>query len=147
MIVLPGAEPYAADRGPVGVVLSHGFTATTRSMRPWAESLAAAGYTVRLPRLPGHGTTWQDANTTRWQDWYGEVRQAYEQLQARCDTIFAGGLSMGGTLVTRLAEEEGNRLAGTGQRHQGAARGHARLRPHPGARVRIPAAAVACRAR
>ena len=112
MIVLPGAEPYAADRGPVGVVLSHGFTATTRSMRPWAESLAAAGYTVRLPRLPGHGTTWQDANTTRWQDWYGEVRQAYEQLQARCDTIFAGGLSMGGTLVTRLAEEEGNRLAG-----------------------------------
>src|SRR6516225_3515129 len=62
MIVLPGAEPYAADRGPVGVVLSHGFTATTRSMRPWAESLAAAGYTVRLPRLPGHGTTWQEGN-------------------------------------------------------------------------------------
>src|SRR4051794_12651691 len=24
--VLPGAEPYAADGGPVGVVLSHGFT-------------------------------------------------------------------------------------------------------------------------
>jgi carboxylesterase len=112
MIVLPGAEPYAADRGPVGVVLSHGFTATPRSLRPWAEYLAAAGCTVRLPRLPGHGTTWQDANTTRWQDWYGEIRQAYEQLRARCETIFAAGLSMGGTLVTRLAEEEGNGLAG-----------------------------------
>jgi carboxylesterase len=112
MTVLPGAEPYAADRGPVGVVLSHGFTATPRSMRPWAESLAAAGCTVRLPRLPGHGTTWQDANSTRWQDWYGEVRQAYQQLRERCETIFAGGLSMGGTLVARLAEEEGNDLAG-----------------------------------
>jgi carboxylesterase len=112
MIVLPGAEPYAADRGPVGVVLSHGFTATPRSVRPWAEYLAAAGCTVRLPRLPGHGTTWQDANTTCWQDWYGEIRQAYEQLRARCETIFAAGLSMGGTLVARLAEEEGNGLAG-----------------------------------
>jgi carboxylesterase len=112
MIVLPGAEPYAADRGPVGVVLSHGFTATPRSLRPWAEYLAAAGCTVRLPRLPGHGTTWQDANTTRWQDWYGEIRQAYEQLRARCETIFAAGLSMGGTLVTRMAQEEGNGLDG-----------------------------------
>ncbi len=112
MIVLPGAEPYSADRGPVGVLLSHGFTATPRSVRPWAEYLAAAGCTVRLPRLPGHGTTWQDANSTSWQDWYGEIRQAYRQLQARCETIFAAGLSMGGTLVTRLAEEEGDGLAG-----------------------------------
>ena len=112
MIVLAGAEPYSADRGPVGVVLSHGFTGTPRSLRPWAEYLAAAGCTVRLPRLPGHGTTWQDANSTRWQDWYGEIRQAYEQLRPRCETIFAAGLSMGGTLVTRLAEEEGNGLAG-----------------------------------
>lgn len=112
MIVLAGAEPYAADRGPVGVVLSHGFTGTPQSMRPWAEYLAAAGCTVRLPRLPGHGTTWQDANTTCWQDWYGEIRQAYAQLQTRCETIFAAGLSMGGTLVTRLAEQEGSGLAG-----------------------------------
>lgn len=112
MIVVPGAEPYAADRGPVGVVLSHGFTATPRSMRPWAEYLAAAGCTVRLPRLPGHGTTWQHANTTCWQDWYGEIRWAYDQLRERCETIFAAGLSMGGTLVTRLAEDEGNGLAG-----------------------------------
>jgi carboxylesterase len=112
MIVLPGAEPYAADRGPVGVVLSHGFTATPGSLRPWAEYLAAAACTVRLPRLPGHRTTWQDANTTRWQDWHGEIRQTYEQLRARRETIFAAGLSMGGTLVTRLAEKEGNGLAG-----------------------------------
>jgi len=110
--VLPGAEPYAADGGPVGVVLSHGFTATPRSMLSWAQHLAAAGYTVRLPRLPGHGTTWQDANATRWTDWYAEIRRAYDELAARCDTVFAAGLSMGATLVTRLAEEEGDRLGG-----------------------------------
>jgi hypothetical protein len=46
--VLPGAEPFAADGGDVGVVLSHGFTGSPRRMRPWAEHLAAAGLTVRL---------------------------------------------------------------------------------------------------
>lgn len=112
MALLPGAEPFAADGGPMGVVLSHGFTGTPASMRAWAEQLAAAGYTVRLPRLPGHGTTWQDANTTRWQDWYAEVERAYEQVSARCSTVFAAGLSMGGTLVTRLAEVHGDKIAG-----------------------------------
>ena len=39
-------------------------------MRPWAEHLAAEGFSVELPRLPGHGTTWQDMTVTRWEDWY-----------------------------------------------------------------------------
>src|SRR6185437_11496685 len=58
-----------------------------------------AGYTVRLPRLPGHGTSWQELNTTRWTDWYAEIRAAYDELAARCDTV------MGGALVTKLAED------------------------------------------
>lgn len=105
MPVLPGSEPFSPDGGPVGVVLSHGFTGTPSSLRPWAEHLAAAGYTVRLPLLPGHGTTWQDANRTAWPDWYRAVEQSYDELAGRCEQVFAGGLSMGGTLVTRLAEQ------------------------------------------
>ena len=112
MAILPGAEPFSADGGPVGVVLSHGFTGTPQSMRPWAEHLAAAGLTVRLPLLPGHGTRWQDANDTGWQDWYAAVERAYDEVAARCTTVFAGGLSMGGTLVTRLAEQKGDKIAG-----------------------------------
>ncbi|MGI8761158.1 MAG: alpha/beta hydrolase [Jatrophihabitantaceae bacterium] len=112
MPVLPGSEPFAADRGRVGVVLSHGFTGTPSSMRPWAEHLAAAGFSVRLPLLPGHGTRWQDTNRTRWQDWYAAVESAYDELAERCDTVFAVGLSMGGTLVTRLAECKGDAIAG-----------------------------------
>jgi carboxylesterase len=94
------------------VVLSHGFTGSPVSMRPWAEHLAAAGYTVRLPRLPGHGTTWQELNRTRWQDWYAAVDAAFRELHERCERVFVGGLSMGGTLVTRLAQEHGPRVAG-----------------------------------
>ena len=98
--------------GSVGVVLSHGFTGTPASMRPWADHLAAAGYSVRLPLLPGHGGTWQETNKTRWPQWYGAVESAYDELAARCDIVFAGGLSMGGALVTRLAEQKGDALAG-----------------------------------
>jgi carboxylesterase len=110
--VLPGAEPYAADGETVGVVLSHGFTGTPQSLRPWAEHLAAEGFSVRLPRLPGHGTRWQDLNATRWPDWYGEVERAFDDLLGRCDRVFAGGLSMGGTLALRLGEQRAVEVAG-----------------------------------
>ena len=112
MGVLPGAEPFAADGGEIGVVLSHGLTGSTQSLRPWAEHLAAAGLTVRLPRLPGHGTRWQDLNDTRWPDWYGEVERAFDDLRGSCRQVFGMGLSMGGTLVTRLAEQRPAEVAG-----------------------------------
>ena len=110
--VLPGAEPIDLPGGPVGVLLSHGFTGTTQSMRPWAEHLAAAGLTVRAPRLPGHGTTWQDMNTTSWDDWYGELERAFDDLRRRCESVFVMGLSMGGTLTLRLAEQRAADVAG-----------------------------------
>jgi len=111
-LTVPDAEPFSADGGPVGVVLSHGFTGMPASLRPWAEHLAEAGYSVRLPLLPGHGHSWQETNRTRWTDWYRAVEAAYDELAARCSTVFAGGLSMGATLVTRLAEHKGDDVAG-----------------------------------
>jgi carboxylesterase len=112
MPVLPGAEPFSSDGGRIGALLVHGFTGCPQSMRPWAEHLAAAGLTVRLPRLPGHGTTWRELNLTRWPDWYGEAERAYDLLRGRCDTVFVMGLSMGGTLSLRLAEERADDVAG-----------------------------------
>ncbi|MDT4900060.1 MAG: carboxylesterase [Pseudonocardiales bacterium] len=109
---IPDSEPFSSDGGPVGVVLSHGFTGEPGSMRPWAQHLADAGYTVRLPLLPGHGTTWQDTNRTRWPQWYEAIEASYRDLAQRCDTVFAFGLSMGGTLVTRLAERNPHGIAG-----------------------------------
>ena len=112
MPVLPGAEPFSAEGGSIGVVLSHGFTGSPQGLRPWAQHLAAAGCTVRLPRLPGHGTSWQEMNATRWTDWYAEIERMYDELANRCEHVFAGGLSMGGTLVTRLAEQKGDAIGG-----------------------------------
>lgn len=110
--VQPGAEPFCADGGPVGVLVCHGFTGSPWTVRPWAEHLAAAGFTVRAPRLPGHGTTWQDLNRTGWRDWYGEVERAFDELSGRCTEVFVTGLSMGACLAFRLAQTKGDAVSG-----------------------------------
>jgi carboxylesterase len=81
-------------------------------MKPWGMALAEQGWTVRVPRLPGHGTTWQEANLTTWEDWYGEAERNFQELRARCDKVFVMGLSVGGTLSLRLAEVHGDDVAG-----------------------------------
>ena len=112
MPVMPGAEPFFHSGGSTAVLLCHGFTGNPSSLRPWADYLAAAGLTVSLPRLPGHGTTWQEMAGTRWEDWYAEIDRAYEELRGRTGEIFAMGLSMGATLALRLAERRGDGVAG-----------------------------------
>ena len=113
--VWPEARPLRLGDGPVGVVMSHGFTGSVQSIAPWARALAAPadgwdGVRVVAPRLPGHGTHWRDLARTRWWDWYGAVEDAYHELSGQCGTVYVAGLSMGGALALRLAERE--RVAG-----------------------------------
>lgn len=112
MQLLPGAEPFHHEGGPVGALVCHGFTGTPQSLRPWAERLAAEGLTVSLPLLPGHGTRWQDMQVTRWEDWYAEADRALRTLTARCSHVFVCGLSMGGALALRLAARHGDAVSG-----------------------------------
>ncbi|HUK68977.1 MAG TPA: alpha/beta fold hydrolase [Streptosporangiaceae bacterium] len=112
MPVMPGAEPYSHDGGPVGALLCHGFTGSPQSLRPWAEYLASGGLSVSLPRLPGHGTTWQEMARTRWEDWYAEVDRAFEGLARRASEVFVMGLSLGACLALRLAEVHGDGVSG-----------------------------------
>jgi carboxylesterase len=72
-------------------------------MRPLAEALARAGFTVELPRLPGHGTSVEDMATTGWADWSAAAEDAYLDLAGRCDKVIVTALSMGGTLAVWLA--------------------------------------------
>ncbi|MEV7968598.1 alpha/beta fold hydrolase [Sphaerisporangium sp. NPDC088356] len=112
MPLMPGSEPYQHEGGQVGVLLCHGFTGTPQSLRPWGQYLAAAGLTVSLPRLPGHGTTWQEMNRTRWEDWFAELERAFESLRSRCAEVFVMGLSLGGCMAFRLAEVHGSSVRG-----------------------------------
>jgi carboxylesterase len=66
------------------------------------EYLAALGFTVCCPLLPGHGTEPQDLTRIRWQQWADEVEAALEELLGHCETVFVGGLSLGGLLALWL---------------------------------------------
>jgi len=98
-------DSFFWQAGPTGVLLVHGFTATTAEVRLLGRYLHERGYTVAGPLLPGHGTTPEDMNRRRWQDWTGAVEQAYGQIAARCERVFIGGESMGAVLALYAASE------------------------------------------
>jgi carboxylesterase len=96
-------SPFYWEAGPVGVLLCHGFTATTAEVRLLAQTLRSKGYSVAGPLLPGHGTTPRDCNRFTWQDWYASVEQTYQQLAIHCPTVVIGGESTGALLALYLA--------------------------------------------
>jgi len=110
--IIPGAEAWSSAGGDVGVLVLHGYTGNPVSMRPLAEKLAAEGYAIELPRLPGAGTTWQDLARTTWRDWAREGIAAFERLRARTGTQVLLGLSAGATLALHLAETRPDDAAG-----------------------------------
>ncbi|MFZ2359518.1 MAG: alpha/beta fold hydrolase [Anaerolineae bacterium] len=99
----PGA--FDLPGGPLGVLLLHGYTGSPPEMRLLGEYLHSRGMTVLAPLLPGHGTTVDDMNRSRWRDWTGCAQQALAELRRRCPLVFVGGLSMGTLLTLYLAEQ------------------------------------------
>ena len=134
MTIHPLASPLSVAARPeltggrrVGVLLSHGFTGSPASMKPWGEFLAERGYAVEVPRLPGHGTTWQDMNKTAWNDWYGEASRVFEKLGAENDAVVVGRPLDGGradAAPRRRPARPGRRRRGRepGARHEAARR-------------------------
>lgn len=106
------ARPELTGVRRVGVLISHGFTGQPASVKAWGEHLAALGYAVEVPRLPGHGTTWREMNRTSWEDWYGELARAFDRLCLDNDAVVVAGLSMGGALSLRLAADHPDRVSG-----------------------------------
>ena len=83
--------------------MCHGFSGSPSSVAPWAEGLAARGFDVEVPLLPGHGTDWHDLEGRRWREWTECFEAACVRLAARNDALFLAGLSMGGAIALRAA--------------------------------------------
>src|ERR1700690_2819121 len=103
--IMPGCEPFSSPGSSMGVLVLHGFTGNPCSMRPLAQRCVDAGYSVELPRLPGHGTSIEDLVTRRWPDLVAVAVDAYDDLAQRCDKVAVVGLSVGGALTALIAEK------------------------------------------
>ncbi len=101
--VLPGCEPLSHRGGPGGVLVLHGFTGNPSTVRPLAEGAVAAGFSVEMPRLPGHGTSVEDLASATWTQWVDEALRAYDVLAEHCSNVAVVGLSMGGALSAYLS--------------------------------------------
>lgn len=95
-----GTQAFQFDGdGAVGVVLQHGFTGSPWEVRYLGERLAAAGFSVTGPLLPGHGTSLDDLDATRWQDWVEHVERAVDEMAKSVDRVAIVGQSLGGLLA------------------------------------------------
>lgn len=94
-----------------GVLCIHGFTGTPFEMRYLGERLAARGFHAVGPALPGHISTPDRLDETRWTDWLRCVEDELDRLRARCDRVAVVGQSLGGLLALRLAQTRGHDIA------------------------------------
>lgn len=96
---------YKKGQNQGAVLLLHGFTGTPDSMRSLANHVHALGFTVSVPLLAGHGTTKESLSKTGWKDWYDSASHAFLELKEKHSHIAVCGLSLGGLLTLRLAED------------------------------------------
>lgn len=94
------------------VLLLHGFTGTPDSMRHTANQLHDMGFTVSAPLLAGHGTTKEKLAESTWKNWYKTAETEFINLTKDYKQVFVVGLSMGGVLGLKLAQDHADKLTG-----------------------------------
>src|SRR5918997_4380100 len=80
-------------------------------------------------------------NQTRWEDWNCHVERAFLDLRAECDRVFVCGLSMGGGLAIRIAEQQGAAVAGVAVVNPSIGSADPRMRALPVLRHLVPSLA------
>jgi carboxylesterase len=101
-----GAEPRTLKGTRRGAVLVlHGFNDSPQAVLPTAQALHTAGWTVRVPALPGHARGFAEFARSGAGDWEGAARAELTKLQSEHDEVAVCGMSMGGALALLLAAE------------------------------------------
>jgi carboxylesterase len=88
-----------------GILLLHGFGDTPQTLELLAKHLHAAGFDVRAPLLPGHGTNVADFQNSNRSQWLACAREEYALMRSSHDVVSVAGLSMGGALAAIIASE------------------------------------------
>ncbi len=89
------------------IILVHGFPG---SPFEWERvgRLLSKDYNVLIPRLYGFGTTREFFRRTYFSQWYKSLIDIYLEYRERYEKVTVCGLSFGGMLTLRLAEDFGD---------------------------------------
>ncbi|WP_069366573.1 alpha/beta hydrolase [Salisediminibacterium beveridgei] len=99
-------EPFTFEGGNRAVLLLHGFTGNSADVRMLGRYLNKQGYTCHAPHMRGHGVPPEELVKYGPDDWYDDVKAAYQfLLDQGYDEIAVGGLSMGGVMSLKLGME------------------------------------------
>ena len=106
-----GGSFRAEGRAPC-VLAFHGFGGTVSEIGPLVRGIAAAGYAVRAPLLPGHGTHVVELQDGRFAEWSAFARRELEDALREEGSVVLLGFSLGSLIAIRLASERHAGVAG-----------------------------------
>lgn len=105
--VKPANEAFMlGNNSEIGILLAHGFESSPYELRELAQYLANKNITVYAVRLRGHGTDIRELDKVKWQEWYADYENGYNELSKKTKKIFVAGHSLGGALALYLAEQK-----------------------------------------
>ena len=99
-------------RGPLGVVLVHGFLASPAELRGLGKALRELGVPVLGVRLAGHGTSPYDLNERTAEDWLDSIARAQRIMNGLACAHILVGFSTGASLCAIRAEQPSFGLQG-----------------------------------
>lgn len=103
----PEHQPFLwQGNQPAAALLVHGFPGTPAEIRPPAQILHNAGWTVQGMLLPGFGAQFSEMNRYSQADWVDAVRAALVNLQQEYKTVVLVGNSVGAALTLEVAAQQ-----------------------------------------
>jgi esterase/lipase/1-acyl-sn-glycerol-3-phosphate acyltransferase len=84
-----------ADNRKKGIVLMHGYLSSPQEMVECEKFFHEKGYTVYLPRFPGHGTGINNLDEVSYKDFINAAEEGAKLLSLLCDDVFLCGISIG----------------------------------------------------
>ncbi|MFW5799674.1 MAG: alpha/beta hydrolase [Spirochaetota bacterium] len=105
------------DAGPIyniknnenAIMFVHGFTGNPKQLKYFSELAVKQGFDVITPLQPGAGTSKEDFKKTYFSQWYKYIKDKYLKYRMNYKNFIVAGLSMGGALTLKLAEEFANK--------------------------------------
>jgi len=107
-------EPFIAEGRAPTVLCFHGYGGTAAELRPLAEAIARAGFAVRAPILPGHGTSPCDLQDLGFDAWAGAMRSELARARGPAGdrAVVVCGFSLGSLVAMHLAATQPGDVSG-----------------------------------